>query len=84
MTWCGIPEYSELPDKSGVDTSSQHTTYFRLTIVFQTMAKKCVHKGCGKTYENEDDECLYHPGPPVFHEGQKGQSTASMPWNPSS
>ena len=36
------------------------------------MAKKCVHKGCGKTYENEDDECLYHPGPPVFHEGQKG------------
>ena len=36
------------------------------------MAKKCVHKGCGKTYENEDDECFYHPGPPVFHEGQKG------------
>jgi hypothetical protein len=48
------------------------------------MAKKCVHKGCGKTYENEDEECLYHPGPPVFHEGQKGQSTASMPWNPRS
>ncbi|KAF2447850.1 chord-domain-containing protein [Karstenula rhodostoma CBS 690.94] len=36
------------------------------------MAKKCVHKGCGKTYENEDEECVYHPGPPVFHEGQKG------------
>jgi|TARA_R110002003_G_scaffold30_3_gene1820 hypothetical protein len=36
------------------------------------MAKKCVHKGCGKAYENDDDECLYHPGPPVFHEGQKG------------
>jgi hypothetical protein len=36
------------------------------------MAKKCVHKGCGKTYENVDDECNYHPGPPVFHEGQKG------------
>jgi hypothetical protein len=48
------------------------------------MAKKCVHKGCGKTYENEDEECLYHPGPPVFHEGQKGQFTASMPWNPES
>ncbi|KAF2745214.1 chord-domain-containing protein [Sporormia fimetaria CBS 119925] len=36
------------------------------------MAKKCVHKGCGKTYENEDEPCTYHPGPPVFHEGQKG------------
>jgi hypothetical protein len=36
------------------------------------MAKKCVHKGCGKAYENDDDECVYHPGPPVFHEGQKG------------
>jgi hypothetical protein len=37
------------------------------------MAKKCVHKGCGKTYENEEEECVYHPGPPVFHEGQKGK-----------
>ncbi|KAH9865410.1 hypothetical protein J1614_008993 [Plenodomus biglobosus] len=36
------------------------------------MAKKCVHKGCGKTYEDEAEECVYHPGPPVFHEGQKG------------
>jgi len=38
------------------------------------MAKKCVHKGCGKTYENEEEECVYHPGPPVFHEGQKGET----------
>jgi hypothetical protein len=36
------------------------------------MAKKCVHKGCGKTYEDDDEACIYHPGPPVFHEGQKG------------
>ena len=36
------------------------------------MAKKCVHKGCGKTYADADEECVYHPGPPVFHEGQKG------------
>ncbi|KAF2656641.1 chord-domain-containing protein [Lophiostoma macrostomum CBS 122681] len=36
------------------------------------MAKKCVHKGCGKSYEDENEECVYHPGPPVFHEGQKG------------
>ena len=38
------------------------------------MAQKCVHQGCGKSYdEGEDEGCLYHPGPPVFHEGQKGK-----------
>ncbi|KAF2085184.1 CORD and CS domain-containing protein [Saccharata proteae CBS 121410] len=37
------------------------------------MAKKCVHKGCGKSYEadSSNDDCVYHPGPPEFHEGQK-------------
>lgn len=53
------------------------------------MAKKCVHKGCGKPYEDEDegegegDACVYHPGPPVFHEGQKGEGASpgiSMVW----
>ncbi|KAK4101661.1 Phosphoenolpyruvate/pyruvate domain-containing protein [Parathielavia hyrcaniae] len=36
------------------------------------MAQKCVHQGCGKTFTDADDICRYHPGPPVFHEGQKG------------
>ena len=36
------------------------------------MAQKCVHKGCGKFFSNPEEECVYHPGPPVFHEGQKG------------
>ncbi|KAI8623011.1 HSP20-like chaperone [Xylariaceae sp. FL1651] len=36
------------------------------------MAQKCVHQGCGKEYSNADEICMYHPGPPVFHEGQKG------------
>ncbi|KAI1822409.1 Pyruvate/Phosphoenolpyruvate kinase-like domain-containing protein [Xylaria intraflava] len=36
------------------------------------MALKCVHQGCGKEYSNADEVCKYHPGPPVFHEGQKG------------
>ncbi|CAD6590394.1 MAG: hypothetical protein ASARMPREDX12_005640 [Alectoria sarmentosa] len=36
------------------------------------MAQKCVHKGCGKPFTNPEEECVYHPGPPVFHEGQKG------------
>lgn len=35
---------------------------------------KCVHKGCGKTFADAEEDCVYHPGPPVFHEGQKGQS----------
>jgi len=33
---------------------------------------KCVHRGCGKEYSDPEEVCRYHPGPPVFHEGQKG------------
>ncbi|RFN51616.1 hypothetical protein FIE12Z_4090 [Fusarium flagelliforme] len=36
------------------------------------MAQKCVHQGCGKEFTDPDEKCEYHPGPPVFHEGQKG------------
>ncbi|KAK1982174.1 CORD and CS domain-containing protein [Colletotrichum cereale] len=36
------------------------------------MAEKCVHQGCGKLYTDADEPCVYHPGPPIFHEGQKG------------
>ncbi|KAK5937829.1 hypothetical protein PMZ80_009958 [Knufia obscura] len=36
------------------------------------MAQKCVHKGCGKVFTDPEEACVYHPGPPVFHEGQKG------------
>ncbi|KEF56205.1 uncharacterized protein A1O9_07786 [Exophiala aquamarina CBS 119918] len=36
------------------------------------MAQKCVHKGCGKVFNDPEEECIYHPGPPEFHEGQKG------------
>jgi hypothetical protein len=35
-------------------------------------ASKCVHKSCGKVFTDPNEECIYHPGPPVFHEGQKG------------
>jgi hypothetical protein len=42
------------------------------------MSKKCVHKGCGKSFTDTEGDCQYHPGPPVFHEGQKGV------WAPSS
>jgi len=33
----------------------------------------CKNNGCKKTYSAErvDNECLYHPGIPVFHEGMK-------------
>ncbi|KAI1126188.1 Pyruvate/Phosphoenolpyruvate kinase-like domain-containing protein [Nemania abortiva] len=43
-------------------------------IVSADMALKCVHQGCGKEYSDPDEICRYHPGPPVFHEGQKGWS----------
>jgi hypothetical protein len=42
------------------------------------MAQKCVHQGCGKTYADADEVCRYHPGPPVFHEGQKGMTAQTV------
>ncbi|MCJ1475712.1 hypothetical protein MMC13_004375 [Lambiella insularis] len=39
------------------------------------MSQKCVHKGCGKKFNDPEEPCTYHPGPPVFHEGQKGVRT---------
>ncbi|MCJ1418899.1 hypothetical protein MMC32_005250 [Xylographa parallela] len=36
------------------------------------MSQKCVHKGCGKRFADPEESCTYHPGPPIFHEGQKG------------
>ena len=75
--WALLPEYSEPEHKSGEDINARsHGSIRKRSLNFQArsliMAKKCVHKGCGKTYENEDEECVYHPGPPVFHVGQKG------------
>ncbi|KOS20173.1 Cysteine and histidine-rich domain-containing protein [Escovopsis weberi] len=36
------------------------------------MALKCVRQGCGREFADESEPCVYHPGPPIFHEGQKG------------
>jgi hypothetical protein len=32
-----------------------------------------VHQSCGKKFTDPDEDCVYHPGPPIFHEGQKGR-----------
>lgn len=36
----------------------------------------CKRKACGTTYSagqnREDEECVHHPGAPIFHEGSKG------------
>ena len=43
------------------------------TNITKKMAVKCVHKGCGKMFTDpEENSCVYHPGPPIFHEGHKG------------
>ncbi|GAA5900309.1 cysteine and histidine-rich domain-containing protein [Sporobolomyces salmoneus] len=39
----------------------------------------CKRKSCGKSYggegmERSEEECRYHPGVPIFHEGSKGFS----------
>lgn len=35
----------------------------------------CTHKGCGKEFDdNSLDDCVHHPGGPIFHEGLKSWS----------
>lgn len=37
----------------------------------------CKRKACGERYDGEsraDEECRYHAGAPIFHEGSKGYS----------
>lgn len=41
---------------------------------------KCVHKGCGKVFADPEEPCVYHPGPPEFHEGQKGGFSCTVGW----
>ncbi|XP_077445688.1 cysteine and histidine-rich domain-containing protein 1 isoform X2 [Stigmatopora argus] len=41
------------------------------------MVLLCYNKGCGQTFDaddNEDGSCLFHPGNPIFHDALKGWS----------
>lgn len=46
--------------------------------VMLTPGMGCKRKSCGKSYEDgmerSAEECVYHPGAPIFHEGSKGFS----------
>ncbi|CAN0902619.1 Cysteine and histidine-rich domain-containing protein RAR1 [Linum grandiflorum] len=55
-----IPAPAPAPAKKRVDINEPQT---------------CKNKGCGKTFkekDNHDTACSYHPGPPVFHDRNKG------------
>lgn len=51
---------------------------FWFPCLYGSMTSKCVHKGCGKEFTDPEEACVYHPGPPVFHEGQKGRDLDSL------
>jgi hypothetical protein len=56
-----------------LDSRKAYVAYVDSVISPANMAQKCVHQGCGKSFTDPDaEDCLYHSGPPVFHEGQKG------------
>ncbi|KAK0185861.1 chord-domain-containing protein [Armillaria mellea] len=39
---------------------------------------RCTRKGCNKEFtEDSNEECIFHPGAPVFHEGLKSWSCCS-------
>lgn len=46
----------------------------------KTATKKCNRRGCGRDFteaENGAHSCQFHPGQPIFHEGNKGWTCCS-------
>lgn len=37
------------------------------------MSEKCVRQGCGKRFTDAQEECRYHTGAPLFHDGLQGE-----------
>ena len=56
-------------EATGIAEFTLHISFLTISV---NMAQKCVHKGCGKVFSDPEEPCVYHPGPPEFHEGQKG------------
>ncbi|KAK3273060.1 hypothetical protein CYMTET_18682 [Cymbomonas tetramitiformis] len=51
-----------------------------LQVILDTV-QTCGRQGCGEKFserENHGSACRYHPGPPVFHERQKGWSCCNV------
>ena len=67
------PHVSPLEAVQGISVAD-NTTYVLAPASVLNMAQKCVHKGCGKVFQDPEEPCIYHPGPPEFHEGQKGRA----------
>ncbi|KAI1715453.1 CHORD domain-containing protein [Ditylenchus destructor] len=49
-------------------------TVLRVPLIFANSLVICYNKGCGQKFDpadNNKDACLYHPGPPYFHDAYK-------------
>lgn len=53
-----------------IDLRYYYSNYLELKFY---MAQKCAHKGCERDFTDPEEDCHYHPGAPIFHEGQKGE-----------
>uniref|UniRef100_A0A915EFX4 Immediate early response 3-interacting protein 1 n=1 Tax=Ditylenchus dipsaci TaxID=166011 RepID=A0A915EFX4_9BILA len=67
---------------SGSEDSSVAYRFVNLVLSIQTVLRVplifanslCYNKGCGQKFDpdsNSKDSCLYHPGPPYFHDAYK-------------
>ncbi|KAI1023445.1 hypothetical protein LB503_001215 [Fusarium chuoi] len=75
--YCTGGEQAKIYADQGFDMMNTITKLTILSVEYRPcttreMSQKCVHQGCGKEFTDPDEKCEYHPGPPIFHEGQKG------------
>lgn len=64
------PHSSNAPSPAPPESDSDDPT------ILLTPSMKCRRKGCHATFSGDTDrngeKCVFHPGPPIFHDGGKG------------
>ena len=74
LTRSAIMATNEEPVKTPVASESEEDD----PALEVTEGQKCRRRGCGATFtldlDRKNEQCIYHPGLAIFHEGSKGWS----------
>uniref|UniRef100_A0A914NMQ7 Malate dehydrogenase, cytoplasmic n=1 Tax=Meloidogyne incognita TaxID=6306 RepID=A0A914NMQ7_MELIC len=66
----------ELDDftKQKIEITTEPKVFLNLFLMDSSNLLLCYNKGCGAKFnpaENKEDSCIFHPGPPYFHDAYK-------------
>lgn len=69
-----IDEFNKEQEVREAELKKEEQKIEMVVYLTKTGAFKCSNLGCLKAFTEDqvDDECSYHPGPPIFHDCKKG------------